>query len=32
LRQQLAELRERAVAGIQGAAGYTEGMPLPTGW
>ncbi len=21
-----------AVVGIQGAAGYTEGMPLPTGW
>jgi IMP dehydrogenase len=25
-------LHERAVVGIQGAAGYTEGMPLPTGW
>ncbi len=28
----LDELHERAVAGIQGAAGYTEGMPLPAGW
>jgi GMP reductase len=28
----LAELHERAVIGIQGAAGYSEGMPLPTGW
>ena len=28
----LDELHERAVVGIQGAAGYTEGMPLPTGW
>jgi IMP dehydrogenase len=25
-------LHERAVVGIQGAAGYAEGMPLPTGW
>jgi IMP dehydrogenase len=25
-------LHERAVVGIQGAAGYTEGMPLPSGW
>ena len=25
-------LHERAVVGIQGAAGYTEGMPLPAGW
>jgi IMP dehydrogenase len=25
-------LHERAVIGIQGAAGYTEGMPLPSGW
>jgi IMP dehydrogenase len=25
-------LHERAVVGIQGAAGYTEGMPLPGGW
>ncbi len=28
----LEEFHERAVVGIQGAAGYTEGMPLPTGW
>jgi IMP dehydrogenase len=28
----LDELHERAIIGIQGAAGYTEGMPLPTGW
>jgi IMP dehydrogenase len=25
-------LHERAAVGIQGAAGYTEGMPLPSGW
>ena len=25
-------MHERAVVGIQGAAGYAEGMPLPTGW
>jgi IMP dehydrogenase len=25
-------LHEHAIVGIQGAAGYTEGMPLPTGW
>ena len=25
-------LHERAVVGIQSAAGYAEGMPLPTGW
>ncbi|HUB40093.1 MAG TPA: GuaB1 family IMP dehydrogenase-related protein [Streptosporangiaceae bacterium] len=25
-------LNERAVVGIQGAAGYAEGMPLPAGW
>jgi IMP dehydrogenase len=25
-------LHEHAVVGIQGAAGYTEGMPLPSGW
>jgi IMP dehydrogenase len=25
-------LHERAVVGIQGAAGYAEGMPLPIGW
>jgi IMP dehydrogenase len=28
----LEELHERAVVGVQGAAGYTEGMPLPSGW
>jgi IMP dehydrogenase len=28
----LEELHQRAVIGIQGAAGYTEGMPLPAGW
>ena len=28
----LDELHQRAVVGVQGAAGYTEGMPLPTGW
>jgi IMP dehydrogenase len=28
----LDELHERAVVGLQGAAGYTEGMPLPSGW
>jgi IMP dehydrogenase len=28
----LDELYERAVVGVQGAAGYTEGMPLPQGW
>jgi IMP dehydrogenase len=25
-------LYQRAVVGIQGAAGYAEGMPLPSGW
>ena len=25
-------LHERAVVGIQGAAGYAEGLPLPTSW
>ncbi len=25
-------LHDRAVVGIQGAAGYAEGMPLPAGW
>ncbi len=25
-------LHQRAVVGIQGAAGYAEGMPLPSGW
>ncbi|HEY2508704.1 MAG TPA: GuaB1 family IMP dehydrogenase-related protein [Streptosporangiaceae bacterium] len=28
----LEALHERAVVGIQSAAGYTEGMPLPAGW
>jgi IMP dehydrogenase len=28
----LAELHERAVVGIQSAAGYEEGRPLPEGW
>ncbi|PWJ54871.1 IMP dehydrogenase [Quadrisphaera granulorum] len=28
----LAELRERAVVGVQSDAGYQEGRPLPTGW
>ena len=28
----LDELTERAVVGVQSAAGYTEGMPLPAGW
>jgi IMP dehydrogenase len=28
----LGELHERAVVGMQSAAGYTEGMPLPTSW
>jgi len=28
----LEELHQRAVIGVQGAAGYTEGMPLPAGW
>ncbi len=28
----LNELHERAVVGIQSAAGYTEGQPLPTSW
>ena len=28
----LAELHERAVVGVQSAAGYHEGMPMPTGW
>src|SRR5271170_6249786 len=28
----LDELHERAVVGVQGAAGYTEGMPQPGGW
>jgi IMP dehydrogenase len=28
----LDELHDRAVIGVQGAAGFTEGMPMPTGW
>ncbi|KZS61860.1 guanosine monophosphate reductase [Mycobacterium kansasii] len=28
----LAELHERAVIGVQSAAGFAEGHPLPTGW
>jgi IMP dehydrogenase len=28
----LATLHERAVVGVQSAAGYSEGMPLPTSW
>jgi IMP dehydrogenase len=28
----LDSLHERAVIGVQSAAGYAEGMPLPTGW
>jgi len=28
----LAEFHDRAVVGVQSAAGYTEGKPLPTGW
>ncbi|BCB85247.1 GuaB1 family IMP dehydrogenase-related protein [Phytohabitans suffuscus] len=28
----LADLAERALVGVQSAAGYTEGMPLPTSW
>jgi IMP dehydrogenase len=28
----IAELHERAVLGIQSAAGFAEGHPLPTGW
>jgi IMP dehydrogenase len=28
----VAELRERAVLGVQSAAGFHEGRPLPTGW
>ncbi|HYN96935.1 MAG TPA: GuaB1 family IMP dehydrogenase-related protein [Pilimelia sp.] len=26
------ELHQRALIGVQSAAGYTEGMPLPAGW
>ena len=28
----LEELHERAMVGVQSAAGYTEGMPLPASW
>jgi IMP dehydrogenase len=28
----LTELHERAVVGVQSAAGFAEGRPLPTGW
>ncbi len=28
----LAELHDRAVVGVQSAAGFAEGHPLPTGW
>jgi IMP dehydrogenase len=28
----LAELADRAVVGLQSAAGYDEGRPLPDGW
>jgi IMP dehydrogenase len=28
----LAEFAERAVVGIQSAAGYAEGMPVATSW
>ena len=28
----LAELHERAIVGVQSAAGYSEGRPLPAGW
>src|SRR5690606_9059899 len=28
----LAELHERALVGVQSAAGFHEGRPLPTGW
>jgi IMP dehydrogenase len=28
----LGELHERAVVGVQSAAGYAEGHPLPAGW
>jgi IMP dehydrogenase len=30
--QTLAEFTERAVIGVQSAAGYAEGRPLPAGW
>jgi len=28
----LAELHQRAVIGVQSAAGFAEGRPLPSGW
>jgi IMP dehydrogenase len=28
----LSEFHERAIVGVQSAAGFTEGMPLPTSW
>ena len=28
----LDEFHDRAIVGVQSAAGYTEGMPLPTSW
>jgi len=28
----IADLHDRAVLGVQSAAGFTEGHPLPTGW
>jgi IMP dehydrogenase len=28
----LAEFHERALVGVQSAAGYSEGMPIPTSW
>lgn len=28
----LAEFRERAIVGVQSAAGYEEGRPLPQSW
>ncbi|MGL4305923.1 MAG: IMP dehydrogenase, partial [Mycobacteriaceae bacterium] len=28
----LLELQQKAVLGVQSAAGFAEGKPLPTGW
>jgi len=28
----LAEFHDQAVVGVQSAAGFAEGRPLPTGW
>jgi IMP dehydrogenase len=28
----LPEFHERALVGVQSAAGYSEGMPIPTSW